>query len=568
MYQIKCDDYVLYDPRVEDLIVLEPRLKLETNTTGEASFTILKDHRFYEKLKKLRSIIEIKNDNDVIFRGRITNDSIDFLNCMQVDVEGVLGFTNDTLVPPFNFPDDYTFNDSDNVVEVLLSWVIAKHNEQVEDFQKLKLGNVTVSDPNNVIVRSSEEYLSTWEVLKTRFFESSLGGYLYVRYEADGNYIDYVDSFELTNTQTIELTQNILDLNRETDASETYSACMPRGAEIEEESEEGEETNRYRLTLESLPGGDLTDDIVKRGLYIYSKKALADYGWICAPIDETTWDDVTEVQNLKTKSCDWLATTGIALSNTITINAVDLHLADKDIQTFRPYRNILVNSKPHGIVQESFKLTSLDIDLLNPQNTIITIGDTKLSLTEEVRESTSQAIEMVEKVAEIADGMSSDISSVHKQMVRLETSVIATSKEIIFDALKEYVLTGDYEEYKQIVEAQLNIMADSIRLQFEQTNYSIENVNGDVQATINTLSKFFDFSVDGLVVKSGENQMTLTLDNDKILFKKNGIQFGWWDGIDFHTGNIVVEVNERAQFGNFAFVPRSDGSLMFLKVGG
>ena len=53
-----------------------------------------------------------------------------------------------------------------------------------------------------------------------------------------------------------------------------------------------------------------------------------------------------------------------------------------------------------------------------------------------------------------------------------------------------------------------------------------------------------------------------------IQFTKNGTPIGWWDGNDFHTGNIVVEVNERAQFGNFAFLPRSDGSLMLLKVGG
>ena len=51
-----------------------------------------------------------------------------------------------------------------------------------------------------------------------------------------------------------------------------------------------------------------------------------------------------------------------------------------------------------------------------------------------------------------------------------------------------------------------------------------------------------------------------------IQFTKNGQPIGWWDGNDFHTGNIVVEVNERAQFGNFAFTPRSDGSLMLLKV--
>jgi hypothetical protein len=62
--------------------------------------------------------------------------------------------------------------------------------------------------------------------------------------------------------------------------------------------------------------------------------------------------------------------------------------------------------------------------------------------------------------------------------------------------------------------------------------------------------------------------MQLTLDNDMIIFKRNGEQFGWWDGVDFHTGNIVINVNERAQFGNFAMVPRSNNSLSFLKVGG
>ena len=63
-----------------------------------------------------------------------------------------------------------------------------------------------------------------------------------------------------------------------------------------------------------------------------------------------------------------------------------------------------------------------------------------------------------------------------------------------------------------------------------------------------------------------ENSLKLKLDNDMIQFTKNGTPIGWWDGNDFHTGNIVVEVNERAQFGNFAFTPRSDGSLMLLKV--
>lgn len=87
----------------------------------------------------------------------------------------------------------------------------------------------------------------------------------------------------------------------------------------------------------------------------------------------------------------------------------------------------------------------------------------------------------------------------------------------------------------------------------------------------NKFSKYIKFLENdtGLQIGSGDSAITLEIDNETgIIFKKNGVQFGWWDGVDFHTGNIVVEVNERAQFGNFAYVPRSDGSLSFLKVGG
>ena len=48
--------------------------------------------------------------------------------------------------------------------------------------------------------------------------------------------------------------------------------------------------------------------------------------------------------------------------------------------------------------------------------------------------------------------------------------------------------------------------------------------------------------------------------------KGSDIPFGKWDGEYFHTGNIMIETNQRAQFGDFAFVPRSNGSLSFLKV--
>ena len=124
-----------------------------------------------------------------------------------------------------------------------------------------------------------------------------------------------------------------------------------------------------------------------------------------------------------------------------------------------------------------------------------------------------------------------------------------------------------YLEFKEIVETQLSLMAGEIAMNFETTSATIEEVDGETQQKFTEIYKHFKFNENGLEISAGENTISLILDNDIISFQKNGEQFGWWDGIDFHTGNIVVKVNERAQFGNFAFVPRSDGSLSFLKVG-
>ena len=160
-------------------------------------------------------------------------------------------------------------------------------------------------------------------------------------------------------------------------------------------------------------------------------------------------------------------------------------------------------------------------------------------------------------------------SVVRNDMVENNTNVVKDCEKIILTALEAYTETSDFETFKQTTESALQLMSEQMSLSFSKTIEEVESVNGELQKTVTTLEKYFDFSLeDGLIIKTGNgNEMQLQLDNDIISFLKNGVQFGWWDGVDFHTGNLIVEVNERAQFGNFAFVPRSDGSLSFLKVG-
>lgn len=555
MYQILCDGNVLYDPRHDDLIVLNPRCKLAVNTIGEGDFTILVSHPSYNTLKKLKSIFEIQLDGDVIFRGRMTEDSKDFNNKLMVDLEGVLGFANDTIIPPFKFPDDFPeAATAENMVEYFLGWVLDQHNAQASEWQKLKLGTVTVSDPNNYIPRSSDKYVSTWATLKSKLFESSLGGYLTIRYEDDGNYVDYLESFELTNVQPITFGKNLLDITQESDATSTYSAILPQGAN--------------GLTLESLEDGDLTDDLVKEGKYIYSKSAREEFGFICVPPDDSIWEDITTVEALRDAAMEELTGNAMLFTGSITIQAVDLHFTDTQINSFRIYRNILVNSPVHGIENQSYPLTELDIDILNPQNTTITIGDTVRTFLDLNRVDKNYVQNVIGNATFDIEETTQEVTELKEQLLIQNTQVINDCQEIILSALESYVETSNFEEYKETVSTQLQILADEILMSFTTTTEHIKEVDGDMQNNFTEIYKYISFADGNITLGSSENAITLTIENDMIVFKKNGLQFGWWDGVDFHTGNIVVEVNERAQFGNFAFVPRSDGSLMFLKVGG
>lgn len=161
-------------------------------------------------------------------------------------------------------------------------------------------------------------------------------------------------------------------------------------------------------------------------------------------------------------------------------------------------------------------------------------------------------------------------SSVYDEITQMATALTRDAEQIVLAALAGYSKTAELETLEKSVVAELAIMAERISMSFESLTTKITNVDGDLQAIIEELEKHFDFAIDGLTIKAGQNSMQLNLDNDVIQFMKNGQQFGWWDGVNFHTGNIYVAVDEVAQFGNYGFVPYEDSEtdgLDLVRVG-
>lgn len=211
MYKVYCNDDLIYDNRLSQLSLINPSLSLELNKTGSFTFTIYPSHPYFDRLKKLKSIITVYQDGFLIFRGRILNDKQGWHNEKQVTCEGELAFLLDSIQRPY----DFMSGERHTTVEELFAFFIENHNSQVEESHQFKLGNITVHDPNNYIVRADSTYMNTWDSINKKLIES-FGGYLWVRHEPDGNYIDYLLDFETISSQTIEFGKNLLDLSRVT----------------------------------------------------------------------------------------------------------------------------------------------------------------------------------------------------------------------------------------------------------------------------------------------------------------------------------------------------------------
>ena len=556
MYQVYYDKYPLYDPRDESLILRDPDPHLAVGEAGSFSFTIDHDHPHADKLTRLKGVVSLLADGAPIFKGRIRKDTRGFELSRDIEVEGLLACLNDSVIPPYDFPKDFLDDaeytaaaESGNVVEFFLSWLLSQHNSQVGLTQQVRLGTVTVADPNNYISRSASGYSTTMEVVKKKLVDL-MGGHLLADYSGETTVLHYYAELPLTNMQPVEYGENLRDLISELDDADRCSAILPLGTE--------------GLTIADLPDGALSDDLVKDGLLVYSRSTEEAIGGRITRVVE--WKDVSVAQNLQTKASKLLTDEGARTTHTIKVKAVDFGGVG-DVSRFVVGRYIELKSAPHGF-NTVYPLMELEPDIFDPGNTSITLGASTRAASDIAHSAEKSAQERFDRQQIELDQQKKSLTEMVTSLQEQITSAVQTSEALIFSALERYVETSNFDEFKTLTESQLSIMSDEIALRFTETVEQITEVDGDLQRTLETLAMHFEFGLDGLVIKAGEDQMSLTLENGLIKFKKNGQQFGWWDGVDFHTGNIVVEVNERAQFGNFAAIPRSNGSLSWLKVRG
>ena len=208
-----------------------------------------------------------------------------------------------------------------------------------------------------------------------------------------------------------------------------------------------------------------------------------------------------------------------------------------------------------------------------------TIEETRSEISEKYTTKTDfqqQITELTSKISQESDnitleftGMVQDLENIvnndRKQNLNEFTNIKNKNTEDI-NALNSS-LTEKIDAERENMSSQINSLQDDMEL-IKDSNASLSEENLANLSELNNFKKYFRFTKDGLEIGEEGNELTLFMDNDHIIFMKNQEQVAWWDGQVLHTGDIEISVNQKAQFGIFSFVPRSDNSLMFLKTGG
>ena len=355
-YMILADTAVLYIANDPDHIVLDPKLTLKDSGTDSLSFIVPPTNVLYNQLNRLSTVIEVKYDDEIIFRGRIVDMDMDFYKQYSVTCEGAMAFLGDTIMNPYA-EGTYT------TASALFQAAINQHNSLLANGNPKKRFYYSTSDVTTQFTDERTDYSYTSEILST--LREKVGGHFKISYNGDGNAISYLADYTDVSNQKIVFGENLLDITKSMDCSDVFTSIIARSGEINSET-------HARLVTGII---DNQTAINKYGRIIKH----VDFDDI--KVDENTTEEQARAQLLA--SAQVSLAFGVIEATSMTIKAIDLHILNIDTGKIRIGNKVNILSYPHNI-SEYVVCSEIDMDLVNPENTAFTFGRVAKALTDQV----------------------------------------------------------------------------------------------------------------------------------------------------------------------------------------
>lgn len=433
-------------------VLTSARLQKQAGKAGTFTFTMPPTHPYIDDFEKLASYVDVYRDDDIIFSGRVYEQQKNINSMMTITCEGLLAVFNDTVARPGTYNVSLT-----ELLEILLT----SHNAQVTADKQIQLGTVSISD--EYLYREYENYASTMERLKK--LADDYGAYLEVRKTNGQLFLDFVGEYTHIATQTIDFGQNLLSLTQDSKTTDLISVIVPLGAQTE-----GEGQKKSRVTIK---------DVNEGRDYIENPEAVSKIGRVCKIM---TWDDVTIPANLYAKAEAYL--NDMSRSRvTITAGAIDMASANSSVEAWKLGDNVLVNASALGIYGQRMTITGQTIDLLNPAQNKLTLGEDVVgyvSQTQRTEDKYGLIIEEIlsdysvdealEQLKQITGDNSGNISELQNTIATLRSEISQMSDSITL-SVQETISDVETRLVQAMTTAVMELTAEQWKVLFEQAGY-------------------------------------------------------------------------------------------------
>ncbi len=369
----------------------------------------------YDKLLPLQTFIRVirPDKKRVLFEGRLLtvqpSMSKDGVINKDFSCEALDSFLHDSYQPWAEF--------HDTSPKAFMQALINQHNLQVENYKKIKLGTVTVTNSTDNVYRFSDDTKDTYDNIKGKLLDS-LGGELRIRNEIDGLYLDYEPEISEQSNQVIRLQSNLLSITQKIDPTEIITMLKPLGKAAERTAEGTDTTQAVsspRLTIASVNNGSV---------FIRDEKLISQFG---IQTGVKTWDGVTTATVLMTNGTAFMASQK-TINQQVQISAVDLSLINRSIDDFvcGNYQHII---NPLMAFDQILRIVSQSIDICAPSSSTMSVGDVLMSQEAYNRELKKQAQlgnqinERVQLLDTRTSILAKDASAAQKTIEQLTTTI-------------------------------------------------------------------------------------------------------------------------------------------------
>ena len=532
MIQLYLDDKLIYDSRRKATALLGLKAQLGLNKGGAATIILPPDHYYYNDFVSYKSVIEIYRDKVLRFRGRVLYPTDDFMLNRTITCEGERCFLRDGIHRPYNYND---------TPANIFSTVIGLYNAQVEAFKQFTVGTISGISTDAIVLlnEESEPFSTTIDKLV-----DLCGGYIIFTSNSSGQrVINWYKEANFSNSQTIEFGKNLMDFSRTTANSDLATVIIPYGAKNEATGE--------RLTIKSV-NGDLD--------FIQDDAAVALRGIVAKAV---YWDEITTPDALLLKAQQYLESSKNLIAS-LELTAIDLSLLDKSIDSFMVGDVIKVNSKPHGIDEMMYQLTEQDIDFLHPQNDRIILGKTVASLT---GTDVAASRKNDDTIKRLNRAIRSDYTVNTDAIIEEVRQEVSTLIQQTSDSLKTEVSTQyvTQDEIKAAISTTMTQLSESFEFLFSELRTIVDSNDAENRQQFTEIKKHIKFVNGNIELADSESKITLRIENGKIVFLDQGGEVAYLTNQQLHVthGRFLNSL----RIGDFAFLPRDNDNLSFVKVG-